>query len=262
MLQGTKAEQTGQVVKSLAELSILNKELKNLNSDYIDVCKRFDSYFKSSLYKQGKKHLPQHTIDSFNKMVADRKTVDHMAEVNSKLGSSFLRFTTKNLVAIKSEEVQFYEKIKRLKAKSTRQHNIEDNDSSDSQDNHLDYHMRPSTAHLEVDSRLKASANSLKSSGYHSGSNLFANHSPSKDQKNLQANVARLDLRRGSDVRDAGNMSPSKKLDLEKDIQSIAQKTDVFNEAKDVSGLKDHNRVDIEHIQIARTQFSDDEEEY
>lgn len=107
-----------QAIKGLAELNILNKELKQLDTEYFEVSKRFDNAFRVYMNKFGKTRLKKYDIDTFNKITQQRKKVDHVANLNAELGSSFLKFTTSNLLKIKSEEVKFYEVVKKAKRRA------------------------------------------------------------------------------------------------------------------------------------------------
>lgn len=117
-VQESKNVQIAQVIRSLAELNILNKEMKHMDADYLQASKKFDSSFRVYMAKYGKTRLKKYDIGTFNKIAQQRKKVDYVANLNTELGSAFLKFTTSNLLKIKSEEVKFYETLQKIKKKS------------------------------------------------------------------------------------------------------------------------------------------------
>jgi hypothetical protein len=261
LLQGTKAEQTNQVIKALAELSILNKEMKSLNTQYFEVSKKFEGFFKNSLQKQGKNSLPKHTIETFNEICKYRKATDYVAELNGKLGSPFLKFTTKNLMGIKSQEVKFYEKIKRLKQKSSKIYKKDEQQSLESED----FEEEPNLEHHQQQDNKKDFNKIVPSQIWEILPSQLAGDSSTVNQqfsKPFESPVfnSQFDHLSGSRTTQQPN-HPAKRLDLDKEIEQDPEPLGSVSETKQIIGNKDHNKVDIENIQIARTQYSEDEDE-
>ena len=113
-----KEKQSNMVMKSLAELNLLNKEMKSMNKEYFEVGKKFEVTFRRYMQRYGKKGISSTDINIFNEVIKDRKHIDYSADVNSTLGNPFIRFMRNNFSSIKSQELEYYTELKSMKDKA------------------------------------------------------------------------------------------------------------------------------------------------
>lgn len=139
-----------QIVKSLAELNILNKEMKSLNKDYRKFSKQFDGLFRKYIGKMGRTRISNQEFANFKKISDERhkKDVDYPGIVTKELGINFLKWIRDNFAAVKAEEVVFYTKLNEMKQSINRRrpmnikkggHSNADGDSMDEDDSDDDY---------------------------------------------------------------------------------------------------------------------------
>ena len=119
-----RLKQSKEVIKSLAELNIMNKELRSLNHHYFEVSKKFENIFRRYMQKYGRTKISNSDLNLFNKITKEKKTVDYSAKVNTALKNPFIRFMRSNFSEIKSAELDFYTIVKQLKDKAAKSSNL------------------------------------------------------------------------------------------------------------------------------------------
>lgn len=119
-----KQKQSKKIITSLAELNVLNKELRSLNHHYFEVNKKFEALFRRYMQKYGRTKVSSSDQNTFAQLIKDRKQVDYSSIVNSSLGNPFIRFMRLNFNSIKTEEVNFYTELKNIKDKAARSSNL------------------------------------------------------------------------------------------------------------------------------------------
>jgi hypothetical protein len=129
-----KEKQSTELIKNLAELNILNKELRSLNHHYFDINKKFEIIFRRYMQKYGRTKLNNSDLNTFAKLIKDKKNVDYSAKVNQELGMPFLKFMRSNFTTLKNEELKFYAVLKNMKEKVSKGKNYGDSKSLPDED--------------------------------------------------------------------------------------------------------------------------------
>lgn len=119
-----RLKQSKEVIQSLAELNIMNKELRSLNHHYFEVSKKFENIFRRYMQKYGRTKISNSDLNMFNKITKEKKTVDYSAKVNTALKNPFIRFMRSNFSEIKSAELDFYTTVKQMKDKAAKSSNL------------------------------------------------------------------------------------------------------------------------------------------
>ena len=186
-----------------------------------------------------------------------------MADLNTKLGSSFLKFTTKNLVAIKSEEVKFYEKVKRAKLKSTRVNPNQDESASGEEEEHEEPPREPQIPQTNQVRPFRLGPSELlqKASTHLNGLKVkIGGNTPTTQENQPPIKKETPKTTDGLDPIALFNLNLSKKLEEAREFDKEIELNISARTQRAKSTLSQHDKIDIEHLQIARTQFSDDED--